>query len=138
MKGKNCYMLVKWLVQMKPLSCIQLWTFAYIRLLNKPYENEVTLREQKIPLQCCQSLDFLYVFKRFRSFIAINIKSVGQRALKLLAVKVWKWFDPRRSWIWAELFKWGLGVLADFFLSPPAFTASNFEALWPTDPISLA
>ena len=23
---------------------IQLWTFAYVRLLNKPYENEVTLR----------------------------------------------------------------------------------------------
>ena len=26
-------------------SCIQLWTFAYIRLLNRPYENEVTSKE---------------------------------------------------------------------------------------------
>ena len=26
-------------------SEIQLWTFAYIRLLNRPYENEVTLNE---------------------------------------------------------------------------------------------
>ena len=39
---------------------IQLWTFAYVWLLNKPYENEVTLKKQKIPLKCCQPLDFLY------------------------------------------------------------------------------
>ena len=26
---------------------IQLWTFAYIWLLNEPYENEVALREKK-------------------------------------------------------------------------------------------
>ena len=32
---------------------IQSWTFAYIPLLNKPYENEVTLRGQKVPLKCC-------------------------------------------------------------------------------------
>ena len=29
----------------------------------------------------------MYLFKRFRSFIAENLKSVGQRAAKLLAVK---------------------------------------------------
>ena len=28
---------------------IQSWTFAYIRLLNKPYENVVTLRAKLIP-----------------------------------------------------------------------------------------
>ena len=32
---------------------IQPRNFAYIRLLNKPYENEVTLRGQKPPLNCC-------------------------------------------------------------------------------------
>ena len=26
-------------------SIIQLWTFAYVQLLNRPYENEVTLNE---------------------------------------------------------------------------------------------
>ena len=41
---------------------LQLWTFAYIRLLNKPYENVVTLREQKVPSRYCQPLDFLYNF----------------------------------------------------------------------------
>ena len=34
--------------------------FAIKRLLNKPYENEVNLREQKIRLKCCQPLDFWY------------------------------------------------------------------------------
>ena len=37
---------------------IQLSTFAYKRLLNKPYENEVTLRGQKSPLKCCQYFGF--------------------------------------------------------------------------------
>ena len=31
---------------------------------------------------------FKYTSKKFRSFIVVNIKSVGQRAAKLLAVKV--------------------------------------------------
>ena len=31
---------------------------------------------------------FVYLFKRFRSFIAENLESVSQRAAKLLAVKV--------------------------------------------------
>ena len=38
---------------------LQSWTFAYIRLLNKPYENEVTLTGQNIPLKCCQALEIL-------------------------------------------------------------------------------
>ena len=36
---------------------IQLPTFAYKWLLNKPYENEVTLREQNLPLKCSQPLE---------------------------------------------------------------------------------
>ena len=39
------------------LSYIQLPTFAYTRLLNKPCENEVTLTEQKLPLKCCKHLE---------------------------------------------------------------------------------
>ena len=38
---------------------LQLWTFAYVQLLNKPYENEVTLTRQKLPLKCCQPLETL-------------------------------------------------------------------------------
>ena len=36
---------------------IQSLNFAYIRLLNKPYENEVTLTGQKPPLKCCQYVE---------------------------------------------------------------------------------
>ena len=68
---------------------IQSWTFAYIRLLNKPYENELTLRGQNICLKCYQPLKLmLYFGKGLRSFHTGNIGSVGQRASKLLAVKV--------------------------------------------------
>ena len=40
------------------LNEIQLWPLAMVRLLNKPYVNEVTLRGQKPPLKCCQPLEF--------------------------------------------------------------------------------
>ena len=37
---------------------------------------------------------FLVCFlKRFRSFVAENLKSVGQRAAKLPAIKLWEWFE---------------------------------------------
>ena len=48
----------------KVLIYIQSWTFAYIRLLNKPYENEVTLTGQNPPLKCCQHLELLTQLKR--------------------------------------------------------------------------
>ena len=38
---------------------VQLPNFAYTRLLDKPYENEVTLREQNPPLKCCQPFEIL-------------------------------------------------------------------------------
>ena len=43
---------------------IQLRTNAIVRLLNKPYGNEVTLRGQKPPLKCCQSLEQLMYIRR--------------------------------------------------------------------------
>ena len=39
---------------------IQLLISDYIQLLNKPYVNGVTLREQNQPLKYCQPLDFWY------------------------------------------------------------------------------
>ena len=54
---------------------IQLWIFAYVQLLNKPYVNEVTLREQNLPLKCYQPPE-------------IDTECVGQRATKILTVKV--------------------------------------------------
>ena len=77
-------------------------------------------------------------FKRFRSFVAENLESVGQRAAKLPAIKLWEWLDRDRGSNPGRLADWGRGRLADFFLRPPTLTASNFAALWPTDPKFLA
>ena len=75
----------------------------------------------------------VYFIKRFRSFIAENLKSVGQRAAKLPAIKLWEWLNRDRELNPGILADWGRGRLADFFLRPPTLTASSFEALWPTD-----
>ena len=40
--------------------------------------------------------------KGFRSFNSENLRSVGQRTAKLLAIKLYKWFDPGPSRIRAE------------------------------------
>ena len=77
-------------------------------------------------------------FKRFRSFIAENLESVGQRAAKLPAIKLWEWLNRDRGSNPSRLADWGRGRLADFFLRPPTLTASNFAALWSTDPKFLA
>ena len=68
----------------------------------------------------------------FRSFIAKKLESIGQRAAKLLAIKLWKWFHLGQSWTWDNWFEWGRGQLADFLLRPPTLTAGNFEAFQPT------
>ena len=34
-------------------SIIHLWTFVYLRLIDKPFENEDTLRGHNIPFKCC-------------------------------------------------------------------------------------
>ena len=58
-------------------------------ILNKPYENEVTLRGQNILLKCCQPLELLmYIGRGFRSFHEGNMGSVDQSAAMLLALKL--------------------------------------------------
>ena len=81
---------------------------------------------------------FVFFFKRFRSFNVVNMGSIGQRAKKLPAIKLWEWLDRDRGSNPGTLADWGRGRLADFFLRPPTLTASNFAALWPTDPKFLA
>ena len=41
---------------------IQFCQMNIIPLLSKPYVNEVTLREQKLPLKCCQPLNIQNAF----------------------------------------------------------------------------
>ena len=47
---------------------IQLWTFAYVELLNQLYENEVTLREQNLPLECFHPTEMMIYFRRRQIF----------------------------------------------------------------------
>ena len=55
--------------------------------------------------------------------------SVGQRAAKLLAIKLPERFDPGTARIWADCFDQSRGRVADFFMRPPTLKASNFAAL---------
>ena len=75
------------------------------------------------------SWTFDTVEKKFRSFIAENLGSVGQRAAKLLAIKLWEWFEFARDQIRADWLELGQGQEADFFLRTPTLKASNLAAL---------
>ena len=46
---QGTYMNVPLVLGVHTLTYVQLWPLALIRLLDKPYENEVTLRGQKPP-----------------------------------------------------------------------------------------
>ena len=79
-----------------------------------------------------------YLFKGFRSFNTVNMGSVGQRASKLLAVKVGGL--KKKSAIWPRPLS---NQSAQVRLRPgsnlsQSLTDSNFAALWPTDPIFTA
>ena len=84
------------------------------------------------------SWTFDTVEKKIRSLNTENLGSVGQSAAKLLAIKLWEWFDFARVRTRADWFNTGQGKVADILLRPPTLKASNFAALWPTDPIFTA
>ena len=46
------------------LMVIQLWTFAYVRLLDKPYENQIILTGQNPPLNAASLLKFWHALQR--------------------------------------------------------------------------
>ena len=55
----------------------------------KPYEDEAILREQNPISKYHLPLEVMTYFeRRFRSFNAFNMESVGQRVARLVAVKV--------------------------------------------------
>ena len=53
-------------------------------------------------------------FRRLRSFNDKNLGSVGQRAAKLPAIKLWEWLGRDRESNPGRLADWGRGRLADF------------------------
>ena len=81
---------------------------------------------------------FYTILNGFRSFNAKNLGSVGQRAAKLPAIKLWEWLDRDRGFEPEQTGWLGPGPAGRLFLRPPTLTAGNFAALWPTDPKFLA
>ena len=53
------------------------------------------------------STAFDKVIKRFKSFNAKILKSLGHRTAKLQVNKLWEWFDPGQTRIRTKWFKWG-------------------------------
>ena len=75
--NKGTYMVKNWqndanMIYEQPLKQIhiilQLLNFAYKQLLNKPYENEVTLTRQNPPLKSYQPLEILTHWKEEEIF----------------------------------------------------------------------
>ena len=79
------------------------------------------------------SWNFNTLYNGSRSFNDRNMESAGETAAKLLAIKLWEWFDLGTTQIRADWFDQGQGRVADFFMRPPTLTASNFAAPWSTD-----
>ena len=79
------------------------------------------------------SWNLIHFEKGFRSLNAENLRSVGQRAAKLLAVNIWglmKKFATRpRPWL-----NWSAQIrVVPGSNHSKSLMAGNFKALWPTD-----
>ena len=59
--------------ELQPQCLIQPWNFAYIWVLNKPYENEVTLTEQNPRSKCCQHLETWHSLKKCLDLLMLKI-----------------------------------------------------------------
>ena len=57
-------------------------SLKYIRLLDKPYVNEITLRGQKPPLQCGQPLDFLCAILKDLDLLTLRIQGLQVKLLQ--------------------------------------------------------
>ena len=80
----------------------------------------------------------VYSFKRFRSFYAQTLGSVGQRAAKLLAVKVGGLKKKSASWPRPQSASVPGFDSRSRSNHSQSLMAGNFAALWPTDSKFLA
>ena len=66
LKTRNSFLNTSKLKTVPPHSWVEkeLSSFTYMRLVNKPYENKVTLTEQNPPLKYCQPLELLTQLKK--------------------------------------------------------------------------
>ena len=87
------------------------------------------------------SWNFDTLYNGFRSFNDRNMGSVGQRAAKLLAIKLWEWFDPGTTRTRAEWYECSRGRMhtdwfQEFFSNNSLFWRYNLELsnsrfVWP-------
>ena len=76
-----CLMSLSWCSTSNSYGCfVQLRAKQTAPLVNKHYQNEVTLTGQRPPLKCCQPLEILTLYNGLRSLNDRNVGSVGQRA----------------------------------------------------------
>ena len=66
LKTRNSFLNTSKLKTVPPHSWVEkeLSSFTYMRLVNKPYENKVTLTEQNPPLKCYQHLEVFTQLKK--------------------------------------------------------------------------
>ena len=86
----------------KSVAYLQLRKFDYIRLLNKPYVNEVILRGQNLSLKCCRPLDLLTYIETFENDSnPFKTVSKGQEATSILRVgfALSKWPHLHRAYL---------------------------------------
>ena len=108
---------------------IQTWSNDYIRLLNKPYENEVTLIRQNPHQKYCLSLEVLTQLKMGLDLLFEVCRSKGCKVtgLQTLINSTPDELEPRLITLAHNLA--GMAKVADFFLRTPTLKASNFAAL---------
>ena len=63
--------------------------FAYILLLNRPYENEGTLRGQNPPLKCCKPIE---IFTCFQIGLDLQISVSGYLGFSIYLIII-SWFS---------------------------------------------
>ena len=127
-----CYLLFKILITLivERYSGVRLRSYTSNKSLCKWGQFEKAKTTFKILLATWFLMCF---FKRFRSFVAENLESLDQSAAKLLAIKLWEWFNlesgptcssgagaGRQTFSW-DLQIWKLGTLQPFNLQITSF-----------------
>ena len=73
----------------KQLNKVQLPTFAFTRLLDKPYENEVTLTVQNPPLKCCQHIEIRYTVRKRVDLFMLKFWVCRSKGCKVTTCQSW-------------------------------------------------
>ena len=111
---------------------IQSWTFAIIRLLNKPYENEVNLTGQNPPSKCCLPFEILIYFTKGIDLSILKIWGLWVKGLQSYRPSNYEndstpgALEPGPNALAHNL--GGMAKAAYFFLRTPNLTASSFAA----------